>query len=400
MKNKNFIILWARDALFAAAASLTSASVLSGYLIYTGMKEDKISLYLAVVPFVNLIVSLLFSSAASKTKKTIPIYSLLCLASGILTGLYALLFGLPVGKNLFFFFLMTLGCLVSAVTAIRNIFDYRLPCEVMELDSYSFYVSGCGIVGGVAGLAAGALLSLGYKYLPFEQVTCGAYVFAGLCFCTASYINRHLKRIDNGTEKTDKKKTPANLRSLFADRSFRILFLPNLIRGVGMAVVPMITLLAVNADVIRETDGAAVTVFTYFATLVSCIAYAYLARRIGVTRLCALGALLFCAIVPAFSATKTVFYICYTISYAGYYIINNAVPDMVYRNVDTNLMSIFHTWRLALSTIGTTVATAVMGRLVGVISPVWFLVIGAAAHIVCAAAYYTVFNENRKKLTD
>ena len=46
---------------------------------------------------------------------------------------------------------MLLGCLVSAVTAIRNIFDYRLPCEVMNLDDYSVYVSVCGIVGGGIG---------------------------------------------------------------------------------------------------------------------------------------------------------------------------------------------------------------------------------------------------------
>ena len=383
-----------RDALFAAAASLTSTSVLSGFLIYIGMKEDKVSLYLAAVPLINLAVSLLFSSAASKTKKTIKIYSLLCLASGVLTGIYALLFGAVKGLNVLFVFLMLLGCLVSGVTAIRNIFDYRLPCEVMDLDDYSFYVSMCGIVGGVAGLLAGAVLTFSYKKFDFTAVTCGAYLAAGICFCTAAYINRYLKSISNQRAE-EKEEVTGNLRTLFKNREFRILLVPNFVRGIGMAVVPMITLLAVNAKVIKETDGATVTVFTYLATLVSCILYASLARRMGPTWLCALGALLFCAIVPAFAGGKIAFYICYAFAYGGYYIINNAVPDMVYKNINPNLMSIFHTWRLALSTIGTTVATAVIGGLIGKVSPVWILLAGTLAHIVCAAAYYSVFRKNK-----
>lgn len=393
MKNKNFIVLWIRDALFAISASLTSASVLSGYLVYIGIKEDKISFYLAAVPFVNLIVSLLFSSVTARAKKTIPIYSVLCLISGALTGLYALLFGVAGGKAVFYLFLMVLGCLVSAVTAIRNIFDYKLPCEVMELNDYSLYVSGCGIVGGVSGLFAGAVLSLSYKHFSFSAVTCGAYIAAGICYVTAGFINRFLKKIDVNSAKNSEKKITGNLRDLFKDRTFRILILPNFIRGIGMAVVPMIALLAINSKVISETDGAAVTVFTYLATLVSCIVYVYLARRIGVAKLCVLGAVLFCAIVPAFAGGKAMFYICYTVSYAGYYIINNAVPDLVYRNINPEMMSVFHTWRLALSTIGTTAATAVIGKLIGVVSPVWILLIGAVAHIICVAAYFAVFRK-------
>lgn len=394
MKNRNFIILWIRDGLFAAAASITSASVLSGHLIHIGMREDKISFYLAVVPFVNLIVSLLFSGIASRTKKTISVYSALCLVSGILTAFYALLFGVNSAESVLYVFLMLLGCLVSAVTAIRNIFDYRLPCEVMNLDDYSVYVSVCGIVGGVAGLIAGAVLSVGYKRFEFTTVTCGAYLIAGICYCTASVINRFLKRTVNLPE--EKEKAKGSLKSLFADRSFRALFLPNLIRGIGMAMVPMITLIAVNAGTLNETDGATVTAVTYFATLISCLGYVWLARRIGVTRLCILGSILFCAVIPALTGGKTVFYICYIISYAGYYIVNCAVPDIVYKNVDTGLMSIFHTWRLALSTIGTTAATAVMGGLIGVVSPVWLFVAGTLSNVVCALAYYAVFKENKK----
>lgn len=395
MKNKNFIILWTRDSLFAAAASLTSASVLSGHLLHTGMSEDKISFYLAAIPVVNLVISLLFSGITSKTKKTVKAYSFLCLASGILTALYALLFGTGTAGETLFAFLMILGCVLSGVTAVRNIFDYKLPCEVMELEEYSFYISISGIIGSVFGLAAGMALSYGYKKIEFVTATCTAYLIAGACYIAASFINKYLKQIARASAVSEQAEEKANVRTLFADRSFRLLLMPNLIRGIGMAVVPLITLLAVNAKAIAETDGATVTVFTYLATLLSCAAYAYLARRIGPARLCVLGALLFCAIVPAFFGGKAVFYFCYTVSYAGYYIVNNSIPDIVYRNVDRNMMSIFHTWRLAFSTVGTAAATAVIGKLVGVVSPVIILTVGVLSNVICAAAYYAVFERKR-----
>ena len=396
MKNKNFMILWVRDSLFAAGASLTSASVLSGHLIYIGMKEDKISLYLAAVPMINLVVSLLFSGITARVGKTVPVYSLLCLVSGILTGLYSLLFGVVSVETVLFIFLMVLGCLLSAVTAIRNIFDYKLPCEVMNPDDYSDYVSISGIISSVFGLAAGMVISFGYRNFSFKSVTCGAYLSAGLLLCAASFINRKL-RYTMPENRSVQKTTSGSLKALFADRSFRLLVIPNLIRGIGMAVVPMMTLLAVDADVLKETDGATVTVCTYLATLLSGMTYVYLSRKIGVKRLCLFGALLFCAVIPSFAGSKIWFYVCYTVSYTGYYIVNCAVPDFVYKNVNQNMMSIFHTWRLAFSTIGTTIATTVIGKLIGTVSPVWILCIGGVSNVLCAIAYYSVFRANRKQ---
>lgn len=400
MKNRNFVIMWLRDSLIAFASALTSSSVLSGALLHIGMGEEKISLYLAFVPFVNLAISLLFSGITSKTKKTIPAYTLLCLLSGVFTCTYALIFSFSFRENIAFFLLMLAGCLVTAVTAVRTIFDYKLPCEVMESDEYSLYVSVGGILGSAFGIAAGALLSLAYKKSEFNSVTCAAFLLAGASLCAASFINRALKLKSMGKTAENQKagRASGDIAALFKNKTFLRLCVPNFIRGIGMATVPMMTVFAVGAGVIAETDGAAVTVCTYLGTLISCSLYAFLSRKVKIKTLCMGGALLFCVIAVSLSGGRTEFFICYTLAYIGYYAVSCAVPDLVYRNIESDIMSVFHTWRLALSTVGTTVSTALMGRLIGKVPPLWFLVAAAVSHIICAAAYAFEFSKNKNKV--
>lgn len=398
MKNRNFYILWLRDSLIAFSSALTSSSVLSGQLLHAGMGEDKISLYLAFVPFINLGFSLGFSGITARVKRTIPAYTLLCLLSGVFTSCFALVFAFTVKEKLLFLLLMLTGCLVTAVTAVRTIFDYKLPCEVMKSDEYSLYVSVGGILGSVFGIAGGLLLSFFYKRFEFTAVSCGAFLAAGCSLCLSSLINRRLKiKTENTAPAAGGKKSSANIGALLKNKSFKRLALPNFIRGIGMAAVPMITVFAVSAGVLNESDGAAVTVCTYLGTLISCTLYAFLSRRVKIKNICVGGAVLFCALVPSFAGGRTGFFICYTLAYIGYYAVSCAVPDLVYRSITSDIMSVFHTWRLALSTVGTTVATAVMGKLIGTVSPVWILLAAALSQIICAAAYYIEFRSAESK---
>ena len=67
------------------------------------------------------------------------------------------------------------------------------------------------------------------------------------------------------------------------------------------------------------------------------------------------------------------------------------MPNLVYKKIDRKLMSIFHTWRLALSTVGTAVATAVIGGLIGIVSPLCIFLIGSVATLFCAVSYDVTF---------
>ena len=85
---RNLLLLWLRDALNAGAAALSSVSMLSAFFLSAGLSEEEIGVYLALTPFVNFIISLLFSGITARVRKTVRAYSL----TGFLTAAATLLF--------------------------------------------------------------------------------------------------------------------------------------------------------------------------------------------------------------------------------------------------------------------------------------------------------------------
>ena len=129
----NFLKLWLSDATYAAASALSAGSVLTAFLMRVGMSEGQIAAYLSVTQFVNLAISLLFAGAASTVRDTRKPLLWLTVVSGALTVCH-IVFCFSAFRDLLTFALVViLGCFQAAITALRTIYIYKLPCEVMDL---------------------------------------------------------------------------------------------------------------------------------------------------------------------------------------------------------------------------------------------------------------------------
>lgn len=394
---RNHLILWARDLLINASAALASTAVLSAFLLYAGMTEKSIGAYFAIVPVVNLVVSLLYSSVGGKKRKSIPAYTVCCLFSAILTAGYVLLSLMDAADRLYFPVLLVIGGALSAFGAIRTVYDYQMPCEVMDLRKYSMHISVGGILNGCAGIGCGLLLSLCFARFPYLTVARGTFLTAGACLLVSSAINLLLKPLPQTVPAGEGEASArqAGFRELWHDRSFRLLLLPNVLRGCGAGVTSMIMVLAVRAIGLAESDSAMITTCTYLATFLSCVLYGVMTPKMRVSAVGVIGAVLFCLLVPAFSGGRTLFFVLYAVSYIGFNFVCNALPDLVYRNVNPEIMGIYHTWRLALTTLGTTLATALIGAVIDKVSPTVILLVGAGTYAFTALAYALVFQTKK-----
>ena len=394
---RNMLYMWIRSGLSTSSLTLASTAVLSGYLLYAGLDNDQISSYLAFVPLVNLIISLLLSGLLSGVRQTVKAATVTFAASGVLTALYAGLFMMN-GKNAAFYpLLMALGGVLSVTTAIRNVFDYKMPCEVMDIGRYSYYLSVGGVVSGLSGIGTGLVLTACYARFDFHTVSCGAFFTAGVLLLLAAAVNALIRQLQTPEPPTEKKSGALSMVfAVLRDKDFLALLLPNTLRGVGEAVMAMITVLAVRRIGIAESDSAVITTIGNIAMFASCIMYGFLAPRLRVPKLCLLGSLLFVGVIPAFMGGSTMFFVLYGIAYVGFNIISNALPDMIYQNVSPKIMSAFHTWRLALMTLGTTVATKVFGAVLDDTSVFVILSAGVGAYLFCSVGYYLRFGKRKR----
>ena len=231
-------------------------------------------------------------------------------------------------------------------------------------------------------------LSFAFRQFPFAAVSAAAYLTAGILTVLAAGVNGLvlMNKKPVITQKTAGGGMEC-LKKLLRNRDFRILAVPNILRGFGVGVTSMILVLAVRALQLPESDSAILAACTNLANLIGCAVYGVLTARVGANRVCLIGGLLFCLLIPALLGGRILFFILFCLSYIGFMIVCNAVPDLIYRNVSSDIMSPFHTWRLALTTLGTTLSTSMIGAVMDSVPPTLILIVGTLAYFVCAASY-------------
>lgn len=398
----NFLKLWLSDAAYAAASALSTGSVLSAFLLYRGLAEGQIAAYLSVTQFVNLAVSLLFAGAASTVRDTRrPLLRLSAVSGGLI--FMHVVFCLPSMRiGLTYALILILGCMQAAVTALRTIYIYKLPCEVMDLRHFSVYAGYQGLFIGAAGIGVGLLLPLFFARFSFMAVSGFAFAAAGMMIALSGWClwTLHPMEKDGCSEQTPTEPRGGlqtffdDLRRLISNREFRDLLLPNILRGFGGALINMFAVLAFRDGILREETASLITAATYIGTLLSCFAYVFCVKHIGIPKTCLFGGVLFCLICFSLSGGSIPCVVLYAIAYIGYNMVCCAIPDLIYRSVPYDLISIFQTWRLAMTQLGVVLASAVYSLMVACVEGYLLLLIGTVGYVLCAFGYYFYFRKH------
>lgn len=372
-----------------------SAAVIQGFLLHAGMSEEKIGIYVTFGTIINFAASLGLSGAASASRKTVKISSLCFMLSGVVNAAYILPALIESGGSALFIFVMAVAGLSSVVLAVKNIFDYKLPCEVIETDAYAKYISVSGILSGFAGLGCGVLITLLYRSSDFNKISVIVFLVSALTIAAAGIVNSFLESLYpiKNTDET-KNKLFGQLKILFSNRDFKILLLPNFLRGFGAAIISLAAVLAVKTAGFKEEECAVISSLTSAGMLISCAVYLPLIRKCGRALTALLGAAAFCLVIPAFlSGSKIMFVILYGIAYVGYNVTCNAIPDLIYRHISPKIISPFQTWRLALLTLGTTAGTSLFGFMLTRVPASLILCTGVSGYLICAAAYFAFYRK-------
>ena len=72
-----------------------------------------------------------------------------------------------------------------------------------------------------------------------------------------------------------------------------------------------------------------------------------------------------------------------------------AIPDLIYKNIPSDLISIFHTWRRALTQLGIVLASALYGIMIETFDGIWLLLIGSIGYLACAIGYCGHFGRTK-----
>jgi|GEM_PF-2066938 len=395
---RNLFLLWLRDFFFSIAGTLAAASVIQGFLLHYGVSEDHISFYVAFGTVVTFAASVLFSGATARVKKTTRVLSVCMGIQAVCTALYTIFVAKQFAEQTFFVLLLVVAGISTVAASIKTIFEYKLPCEVIDLDKYGMYISVSGIMSGLIGIFVGILITFLYNKGDFGTVSVGVFFASAAAMVAAAVINGLLRVIHEVpvTEKT--RNSFAALMTLFKDKTFLILLVPNFVRSTGSALMGLTALIAVGNGLLSDTECAIIATLTAASTMAANVLYLPMTKLLKRPGTALAGALAFCLVFPAFlSGSKIVFFICFTVAMTGQIITGNAIPDLIYQNVPSDIISPFNTWRMILLNMGSAAATAVFGILLKWQVPTAvLLIVGAAGFLVCSVTYWLYFRNSEK----
>ena len=401
-RRSNFILLWLRDALYCLSTTLSSASVLQAFFLKMGMENGTVSYYASFTQAVFLVFSLLFAGAADRCVRTKRAATLLFFANGLTLLVQTVLCLLPESSALFCFAAFAVGALVNVSNTVRVVFEYKMICEVIPVERYSLYSSVSGIVCGVAGILPGILLPVFYARFDYTSVTLAVFSASGLFCLAAAVLNGCLRLLPGKEEEIPGQDPPkdraSSVKTVLSRSDFRRLALPNFIRGFGAGVVAILPLLAMKDAGLPKEQSAMVSGVMNAATFLSCGFYGLLRqRKIRATTLALAGACLFFLLCAAFLGSPALFLAVLFFAYCGYNLVCYAIPDAVYQRVEENVISSYHTWRMALTTLGTVLSTAVFGLIADAVNGTLLAAVGTVSIFLCCLAYYREFRKPAAK---
>lgn len=395
----NLIKMWISGAL--RTISTSCLAILSVFFLRNGLTEIQISFYNSLAHTVNLVISLSFSGITAYYKDSRPALAVLLLLQGLLTGLYALFGFVSMDLGILYICVLGIASLLAVVSALFTIFDYKLPCEIMAMESYSTHVAYSSLFCGIVGTGISFILPFFYREYSFFDVATTCIIISGVALILAALVMLWLKPIGDVPVSSTKQRPKFNpikdIQHLLKNYDFRFLFIPNILRGFGSGMLSIIALIALRAFSMEDGDVPLITAAANVGVFLSSFIYVFLVKRFGIPWTGLVGGILFGFICFSAFGNSVSFLVIYCVAQVGLHLVGNAIPNMIYCSVDPSIMSQFHTWRMILLTLGSAIGTPIYAALLDKVPIVVLFIISTVATLLSVLGYYLLYHKKRVK---
>lgn len=398
LEKRNIALLWVFGALRTAATAFLS--VLPAFFLRGGMDDVQISIYTTMTQVVNMAVSLICSGVAHGYNDCRRPLVLLFTLQSILTACYGIFCIVTAPSGLFYTCVLIICSLLAAIGAFITIYYYKQPYQVMRVNSYALMISYSTLLNGIVGVGIGILLPFLFKKYDFMLITGLSIVSAAVCIFAAALIQIILRPLDPDASAPPPKihiDPIKDMISLIRNRDFVVMLFPNFIRGVGQGIFGLIAIMAIRHLNIPEGDVPLITSAGNIGVILSGLLYVKLVNRYGMTVTGVVGGILSALLCVSMSGSILFFLVFYCIAYIGKSFVDNAVPNTVYKCTDPAVISQFHTWRLAVTSLGTAAGTMGYGLLMDKLPAPVIFAFASLCTMMCAAGYQIHYGKRVKE---
>ena len=386
MKNLNEYKYYLHTSLWYIALMMINGSVMQSYLLELGVSSDTVSTFVSLMQIVQVTSMLLFAPKAEKVKKIIVSYAITYLLQLlIILAILFMCYFEGINLTLKFYIIAATELIASAALGINNVLAYKVPYHIFDMKKYGTITGISGTVSGCLGVLFSAVLSFCLKKYNYFSAIKGIY-FVGAIFVLATVIIVFSYKNNGYTSASAEKKKI----QLFKYKPFLVLFIPNLLRGFNTGVILLTVTIGYHLKLINGVSAGYLIIITNVATILSSLFYSYLAKFNKDKWVVLISSGIIAVTMPFMCAKKStsLFLIMYAMVYFVFNLIAYAVPILVTKIVDYNVMGQYSAWRMLLHTAGSALAGVVCIPMIDALGVIVALLIVGTMQLVSGLVYF------------
>lgn len=381
---KNEIKLHIQYILYSLIAFILNGTLLQTFLLENGLDEQTVTFSLSILQIVQMLTIFIFSGIVdrmSRIKKLSAFSFLICLPINV----YFLILSFSPGISSAVPFL-ALGTAFNLFLGVYTVTMYKLPYSVIEIERYGIFTaySGlfCGVISFLASLGIVALQS----FFPYFTVMRAMYILSVIFIALAVVVTLAMKETKL-PEIDTKEKSSINI---FKYRHFTALIIPNILRGFCFGILGMASTIGYFTGDINSSSAAILVTVTTISSIAGSLVYTVIATKIREKYILSFSSILIfisLSLMATFSNTA-VFIAFYGVAYFFLHLINTAVPIVVVKIVDYDVIGQYSGWRMLLHTLGISISGFVCIPLFNLIGVIPTMVLSGGTQLISGIAYH------------
>ena len=397
MKNEKKYLIF--NCLVTTAQLLYTGAVVQNFLLYIGLSAGQVSVYTSVLQIaqVGAMFPLCFFGDKVKRVRTLIASILYFLPIVFLSFLFI---ASPILKTVQAKYVIALivGAIVYLAYGVYNVFCYKLPYYIIDMQKYGKLASIGGMISGALGIFITFLMNTLVEHFDYLAVTCSFFVLGAVLYIvSATFCFRfklHKPHFANESQQE------VSFKELFKLPVFYKLVPAHILRGIGNGIITLVVVIGTDVGIL-DTKTAVTAAFLYsVATVVGYFVYTFTEDKLGANGLLFLSG--------ALTAVSAPFCVCFGNLYLFFvfYAINNicnivygmAVPVIVTKIVPFEMMGKYTSARMLLFTFGSALPGFFMGGLLKLVGGTLTLLIGGIFLLSSCILYALVAKKHKIEL--
>lgn len=233
------------------------------------------------------------------------------------------------------------------------------------------------------------------SFFPYFDVMRSMYIVSLIFILLAVVITLSMKENTPPiTEEAVKRK-----RNVLKYKPFTLLIIPNILRGFCFGILGMASTVGYFIEDIDGNSAAILVTITTISSILGSLVYTFLNSRVREKNILIISSdcvCIFLSLMVAFNDT-TAFLIFYGLAYFFLHLINNAVPIVVVKIVDYDVVEQYSGGRMLLHTLGLSLFGFVCIPLINLIGVFPTMLLSGLAQLASGAAYYLYLTKHERE---